>query len=73
VEIEVRKVPILNQYDDGARHIECEISIAENIPPRRQRQAVIYETLASLLGYTIPHQQLEDITEMLGEALDQLD
>ena len=73
VEITVNKIDTLGEFDDACRQVNCEISVANNVSKRRQRQAVIYETLAALMGYMVPHQLLEDITHKLGEALDQLD
>jgi len=73
MEIEVRKEPTLNQYDDGCREVSCKIGIGENLPPRRQREAAIYETLAALLGYVVVHDRLLTITHILMDVLDQLD
>lgn len=72
MEITVEKNEILGQYDDGCREISIKISVADNISPRRQRDAVIYEVLGSLLGYILSHGQLLEITGQLGHALDQL-
>lgn len=73
MEINVKKIDTLGEFDDGCRQVNCEISVADNVSLRRQRQAVIYEVLAALLGYAVPHPLLEDIMYKLGEALDQLD
>lgn len=64
---------ILGNFDDGCREVEATITLASNLPTRRQRETVIYEALAAMLGYVIPHNQLLDITNTLMDALDQVE
>ena len=75
MEITIKTNPNLSQYDTGGgiREINAVITIDETLSPRLKRQVVIYETLGCLLGFVLEHNQLEDITEVLVDALDQLD
>ena len=64
----------LSEWDTGGgvRDLTCRITIDSNLSPRIQRQVVIYETLGALMGQTLSHRQLEDLTDHLIDALDQL-
>jgi len=73
MEIEVIKEDI-SQVDSGGgcRRAVSEITIDISLPHRQQRQAAIYETLSLMLDYVISHERLSEMTETLGEVLDQL-
>lgn len=73
MEIRIEKNKILRNYDSGCREVITTITLAEDLTPRMRRQTVIYETLGAIAGYLIPHKQLEDITEILLDSLDQIE
>ena len=64
----------ISEYDTGGgtREVEAVITIDSKLSPRLQRQVAIYETLGCMLGYALTHEQLETITDTLGDVLDQL-
>ena len=73
MEITVHKAD-LSGVDSGGgyREVKAEITIDSSMPYRQQRRALIYETLASMLGDVIEHNNLLDIANTLDGALDQL-
>lgn len=75
MEIKVERDNTLGHYDTGGgvRDVNCLITINGDLPLRVQRQVAIYETLGTLLGYSLSHRQLEDITDTIMDVLDQLE
>lgn len=67
--------PEIKYYDTGGgcRETTSVIHIDESLSQRVKRSVAIYETLGSLLEYTVSHEQLEDITGVLVDVLDQLE
>jgi len=55
----------------GFREVKAEITIDSTQPRWRQRQAVIYETAASMLSSVLSHEAIIDLTIAIGDALDQ--
>ena len=74
MDIEV-KVEDLSQVDcgGGLREVKAVVTIDKTQSYRLQRQHLLYESLASMLEYVIPHEIILDITNELGNTLDQLD
>lgn len=74
MEIEIIKADMA-AYDTGGgtRQVKTQIEVCRSLHPRQQRRIVIYETSGSCLGYVIAHEQLEDLTDALMDALDQLE
>jgi len=75
MEIEIANSPELNHYDGGGgcREVKAKIEIAEGLSPRMKRKTALYETLGCVMGYIIPHEQIDDISDILLNVLDQLE
>ena len=74
MEITITKEDLSNvDTGGGCRVVTAEIVIDTSQSKRQQRQAVLYETLAVMLDYVISHERLQEMTETLGEALDQIE
>ena len=73
MEIHVHKEN-LSEHDIGGgyRDVVANIWIDETLSPGMQRKALIYEVLGAMLDYAFTHDQLEDISGTLNDALDQL-
>ena len=73
-EVKIRKED-LSQIDSGGgyRESKTDITIDSSLSPRLQRQAVLYETLSALLSPLYSHKAIQNITEVLGDVLDQLE
>jgi hypothetical protein len=73
--ITVRMDPTLRNHDSGGgyRISKAEIFIDSSLSQRMKRKIALYETLGSLLEYSIPHDQLEDISDVLLSVFDQLE
>ena len=63
----------LRYHDTGGgyRITKAEIYIDSSLPQRMKRKIALYESLGSLLEYT--HEQIDDISDVLLEVLDQLE
>ncbi|KKN22240.1 hypothetical protein LCGC14_0917410 [marine sediment metagenome] len=70
IEIKVEPLPHLDS-GGGFREVSTVITIDSSQSRTNQRQAVIYETLASAISYVISHENLLNLTSLLGEALDE--
>jgi len=55
------------------RTVQAEIIIDGDQPKRIQRHALIYETLGACLDFLFTHEQIDDLTDTLVDALDQLE
>jgi len=65
----------LRYHDTGGgyRITHGEIYIDSSLPQRMKRKIALYETLGSLLEYCFTHEQIDDISDVLLEVLDQLE
>lgn len=74
-EIKVNKEEVVHHIDGGGgyRRVTAQIFIDPNLPPRRQKEVVIYETLAAMLTPPFTHEIIEELTDNLVDALDQID
>ena len=72
MEIEIKVEP-LPQLDSGGglREVSTVITIDSSQSPRQLRQAVLYETLASVLCFSISHDNIYDLASFVGDALDE--
>jgi hypothetical protein len=68
--------------DDVVRYHDCgggyrttrgEIYIDSSLPQRMKRKIALYESLGSLLEYSLTHEQIEDISDVLLSVLDQIE
>ena len=57
----------------GYRDVRSDIYVDNTRGLRLQRKAVIFECLGSMLDYILSETQLDDISEAVCDALDQLD
>ncbi len=57
----------------GYRLVSAEIFVDSHQSVRQQCQAAIYETLGLMLDNVISHERLQEMTDTLGEVLDQLE
>lgn len=59
----------------GLRDITAMITIDASLPPRRQREVAIFETLASLLDSDVEHRHefIDYVTRKVVDVLDQLE
>ena len=73
--ITIKLDPELKYHDTGGgfRDTTALILIDNNLSQRMKRKVALYETLGSLLEYSIGHDQLEDISDVLLTVLDQLE
>lgn len=62
-------------YDTGGgiRDVKAEITIDSRLHPRVKRHLAIYEALGCALGFCFSHEQLEDLTDLIIDVLDQLE
>ena len=66
----------LSQHDCGGGYRETDITITidKTLSPRLQRQAVIHETLGALIDpFEVNLELVAELTEKLGDAIDQLE
>ena len=75
MEIELRRDKCLCDHDTGGgmREIKTVITIDDCQSKRMKRHSAIYETLGACLSYSIPHEQLMELTEALMDIFDQLE
>ncbi len=66
---------ILRYHDTGGgyRITKAEIFIDSSLPQRMKRKIALYESLGSLMESSISHEQIDDISDVLVEVLDQLE
>lgn len=57
----------------GTRTSSCDIVIDGTRHPREQRRILLYETLGCILGYCLTHEQIDDVADVIADALDQLE
>lgn len=65
----------LRYHDTGGgyRITRAAIYIDSSLPQRMKRKIALYESLGSLLEYALSHEQIEEISDILLEVLDQLE
>lgn len=65
----------LRNHDSGGgyRITKADIYIDSSLSQRMKRKVVLYEALGSLLEYSVTHDQLEDISDVLVTVFDQLE
>ena len=75
MEIDLIRDKSLSPHDTGGgvRVVKATIIIDENLPPRMQRRIAIYETLGCCLGYVLPHDQIENLSDALMDVFDELE
>jgi len=66
--------PSLAAYDSGGGccSLALHISIDPHQHPDMQRRAVIHEVLEAMLGYLVPHENIDRIMEEIVDALERL-
>ena len=73
---------IILHFDEGLRYHDTgggyritrgEICIDASLSQRMKRKIALYESLGSLLEFCLSHEQLEEVSDILVDVLDQLE
>lgn len=57
----------------GTREVISNIVISNKLDKREQRRVAVHEVLGCALEYIIDHKQLDDLADIVVDALDQLE
>ena len=75
MDIKLQRISGLSEHDTGGgiREVSAIISIDKKLTKRQKRKVAMYETLGVLLDFSLSHDQIEEITDILMDVFDTLE